>query len=508
MKKGAGDQAFRISRTVYEHLLRAYPRGHRETYGLPMAQLFRDQCRDAWKEAKSWGLFKLWLRVLPDLASTSMMERLAALKERKTMTDKLANLMAFRTTPASIFFKVFGLVFLLTFLVSVAITFILPESYASTARIRVNSVAAVAGQSAVYDPYFIQTTIQIITSPSVLNPVVGQLKLNAKWGKKYNHGQELKTPEALEILKQRLQLAPIRNTGLIAITAFSEDKNEAAQIANAVAASYANYRAQSGRELAADAMNALQDEYVSQQDQIRTAQTNLDALQKKFAIPDKVDGAGTVLADAEKTVQAKNAQLAWLNSLSGKQRREVLSSIEVDSALPDLMGKLRNAEQQYATLTNDYALDNVVVLRVTSLIGVLNGQIDDRVEGIMTGLESQSAAAKAAADEISTRLARSRPTSETQPYWDEKERLERLIESHKLLVSKLEAEELDARLPQAPLVEIVDSAAPGYAPVKPNKTLNLLAGAIGGILLGSGAGTISALLSATVGRAAGKRAGA
>ena len=188
MKTEATGIAF--SGSVYRRLLAAYPRQHRCEYGAAMAQLFRDQCRDAWNDSRHWGLCKLWLRTLPDLACTSVLERLAALRERKTMNDKLASLFSFRTTPASTFFKVFLLVFIPVLGLSVAITFILPESYASTARIKVESDApAAAGQSPAYDPYFIQTTFEIIQSELVLGPAVEKLKLNEKWGKKYFNGE-------------------------------------------------------------------------------------------------------------------------------------------------------------------------------------------------------------------------------------------------------------------------------------------------------------------------------
>ena len=55
---------FSVSQKFYGRLLLAYPRSHRAEYGAAMAQLFRDQCRDAWNESQNWGLMKLWMRVL------------------------------------------------------------------------------------------------------------------------------------------------------------------------------------------------------------------------------------------------------------------------------------------------------------------------------------------------------------------------------------------------------------------------------------------------------------
>jgi uncharacterized protein involved in exopolysaccharide biosynthesis len=60
-------------------------------------------------------------------------------------------------------------VFLITAIIATAVTFILPESYASTCRIKVeNDVADISGGGSMtaanspYDPYFIQTTFEIM----------------------------------------------------------------------------------------------------------------------------------------------------------------------------------------------------------------------------------------------------------------------------------------------------------------------------------------------------------
>lgn len=109
MSNNFNNRTLAVSQKVYGWLLRAYPPAHREKYGPAMAQLFRDQYRDAWNESQGRGLTRLWLRVLPDLVKTSMIERLAALTKRKSMTDKMTALMQ----PRTVFLKVFVVVFLL-----------------------------------------------------------------------------------------------------------------------------------------------------------------------------------------------------------------------------------------------------------------------------------------------------------------------------------------------------------------------------------------------------------
>lgn len=494
MKPESRDRDFQVSQTVYERLLLAYPQSHRAEYGSAMAQLFRDQCRDAWGESRHWGLLTLWLRTLPDLACTSILERLAALRERKTVTDKLANLFGFRATPAAAFFKVFIPVFLLVFLVSVVITFILPESYASTARLKIESEA----NGIAYDPYFLQTTFEIIQSEVVLKPVIEKLNLNVQWGKKYFNGETLKTSETTGILKPRLQMATVKNTKLIAITVFDDDKHEAAQIANAVAESYRDYRIQARSELAAKTGATMQQLYQSQELQIKQAQADLDEQQRKFGISDRVEDLKAQAAKGQMRHSEMEGELTLLRSLHKEELRAVLPRVVADATLSELLINLHEAEGKYA-LTNNGPLAGATGAPA-AVLDDLNKQIDERVAGIMAGLEARAASIKAASDALAPLAEKATPTPFERPYWDAKQNLEQLAESHKMLFAKIENQKLDAQLPKPPLVQITDTAEPGGAPVKPNKTLNIALGAFAGVFLASAAGAAFAFLSFFVGK--------
>ena len=105
-------------------------------------------------------------------------------------------------------------VFLITAIIATAVTFILPESFASTATIKVendggiiNGINSPAATAMPYDPFFIQNTFEIIQSQVVLSNVIANLDLNTVWGKKFNNGAPFKTTETMEILKGRMSLA-------------------------------------------------------------------------------------------------------------------------------------------------------------------------------------------------------------------------------------------------------------------------------------------------------------
>src|SRR5215475_10898484 len=93
-------------------------------------------------------------------------------------------------------------VFLLVVITATLVTFILPESYSSMARIKVErdqsdiSFTQDPRSGMTYDPYFIQNEFETIKSERVLTNVVSNLNLNEEWGKKYNGGPPLKTHES------------------------------------------------------------------------------------------------------------------------------------------------------------------------------------------------------------------------------------------------------------------------------------------------------------------------
>jgi hypothetical protein len=130
-------KAVLVSGGLFQRLLAVYPKEHRRAYGPAMAQLFRDQCRDAWADGRGWGLAWLWVRILPDLVKTSVLEHISTLKERKTMLERIDTLFRTRSAPVFVFIAVFAAVFLFVVATSTLITFIVPESFASTARVLV-----------------------------------------------------------------------------------------------------------------------------------------------------------------------------------------------------------------------------------------------------------------------------------------------------------------------------------------------------------------------------------
>ncbi len=404
-------------------------------------------------------------------------------------------------------------VFLITAIVATAVTFLLPESYASTARIRIepDSIADITGVGnhvtyASYDPYFIQTEFEIIQDRVVLGKVIEALNLNVEWGKKYFGGETLKTPETMEFLKKRMSLMPVRNTKLIGITVYSEDKNDAARLANAIAEAYRNYRRDLRNQLTLNGIKVLEDQFKSDQEQIQAVQTNVDNLRHELSVNDsdpnsmiptptlsqeQLRNYNAMRLEGETRYMKLEKQLTQLQALSPDKMRDVLPTLIPDVALSDLLNKLHESQQAFVTLTNDYSPADLHIARVQSMIDELNPQIDARVTGIMASLENQVQSEKAALDSLTASVETAKEKdqldfSKGQPYWEKKRELGEKIEFHKLLGVKIAQERLDLEIPKTSIVEITGPAEPGDSPVKPNKTLNIVLGVVIGLIMGVG----------------------
>jgi len=407
-------------------------------------------------------------------------------------------------------------VFLITAIIATAVTFILPESYASTARIivepDVSDISGIGGDErsvsqATYDPFFLQTTYELIQSQAVLSNVVSTLHLDTEWGKKYYNGETLKTTEAVEFLKRRMHLDTVRNTKYLTITVYSEDKNDAARLANAVAEAYQNYRLEQRASLTTKGIDVLEARFQTEEQQIQMLQTNVDYLRKTLNIgdfdPNSVSPTPTFdqellqqynnqQIEGEKLYKQLQTRLTELQAYSTDKLRDILPTVANDSTLSGLLDKLHEAEQQFVVLTNDFnPTNNLTVVRIKSEMDKLNNQIDDRVAGIMAALDSEVKAQKAALDAFTSAVEGAKAKDQAEylrglPYWEKKRELERRLDFHKALDAKIQMEKLGLEIPKTAMVQITDPAQPGDAPVKPNKTLNIALGLVFGLVMGVG----------------------
>src|SRR6185436_5021302 len=156
-------------------------------------------------------------------------------------------------------------VFILIVITATLVTFILPERFVGTSRIKVerniSDIDPIGNRQyapGTYDAYFIQTEFEVMQSEVILGRVVTNLNLNEEWGKKISD-QPLKTHQSIDILKNKISLNTIRNTMLIEINAFGDRVDETSRIANPVAEAYSEHRLEQSHELVKHGIRALEE---------------------------------------------------------------------------------------------------------------------------------------------------------------------------------------------------------------------------------------------------------
>jgi capsular polysaccharide biosynthesis protein len=120
--------------------------------------------------------------------------------------------------------SIFVSVFLIVCIISTTITFLLPEVFASTARLHVRSSWHVSPDD----------FTKVLNSDAFLASAVDHFDLKDVWGKKYD-AMPMAENDAMKLLRSRLKTSVVSESGIISVTIFGDDPHEAAQLANWIA---------------------------------------------------------------------------------------------------------------------------------------------------------------------------------------------------------------------------------------------------------------------------------
>lgn len=401
-------------------------------------------------------------------------------------------------------------VFLLVVLTTTAVTFLLPETFMSMARIEVSKEASDIGPllqlqlpQQTYDPYFIQTEFEKIRSQKILAQVIDELGLIDAWTKRFNL-EKLRPQEAYSILYKQIDLRQSRNTSLIEIRAFSDDKKEAALIANKLAEVYKNSRQKMRRSISQSGIDALQKQFDEQSKKVKDAQEALDKTRLTLNISDLGDSFFQSTTEQEKVRNLERDRdrylleytqasvlLGKLQALDKKDLRKAIPTAAADPAMDKHLAALAEAEQKFVALSADLSPEHPEVLRLAELIKKINQQIDDRIDGVMKGLDSLVAAKKATLAKVTEEVDKAKlddleKRQKYSPYFSLKRDLETQQRIRDTIYMRILQETVDASIPKTTLVEIVDDAQPSNRAVRPNIPLNITLGVIVGLIMGFG----------------------
>lgn len=402
-------------------------------------------------------------------------------------------------------------VFLLVLITVTGVTFVLPEAFSSTARIKVEKdtpdiqLLGYAGGNQTYDPYFLQTEFEVLKSRKILDKVIDSLDLNNKFSKELKLDKPLDPQQSFDRLADLIEVKQYRNTSIIEISAINSDKSLAADIANSVAKVYEDYRntTRTGRNERGLAVLKLKLEELNLQ--VKGKQTKVDELRVELKVPDQlVEGAPfqsiqteelkRLLSNKTEIITRLTINEELFKYLQRKSPEELRYSLIVNRPNPllqTLLSDLQVAEQAKTRLSPDFGAKHPEVERVTGILAKINSQIDFVVGSMMEALRTQVEADRKAIEQIEKRLEAAKldeanMTREFRPYMREKRDLETLVRLREIMMTKITQEDIDSAISKKSSVEVIDEGLPGLKPVKPRKGLNIALGAVAGLVLGVG----------------------
>lgn len=403
-------------------------------------------------------------------------------------------------------------VFMLVVLTTTLVTQFLPPTYESVARIEVEKdMPDVEGfrerpMLSSFDPYWMQTQFEIIKSSTVLDAVINKLKLSERFSERDGMQVPYRMDETRLLLRRMVDLNLYRNTTIIEIRVESQKPEEAAEIANAIADAYRDYRQRTRLTLVEKGIQTLQDELKLKEQESTLKESNVVHLRRYLEINDIDPYSGRVYGtldsetirrldavhvDAQARYVELNAQYTKLAQMSRTELKRSLLTVQPDSILMSLLEDLNKTEQQLALNAEDYGEAHPEYKRLVQLLNTQERLVDERLTGILEGIKALVDKSKAGVEELSRRLDEAKKKDreagvKLMEYYVAKEESETARTVKNALAMRIQAAILDNQKIQYSVVKMVDQAEPILRPVRPKKILNIALGVMAGLVLGVG----------------------
>lgn len=400
-------------------------------------------------------------------------------------------------------------VFLLVVLTTAFLTNSIEPTYMSTVRMEVQKdTGDIPGllqqqQQTIYDPYFVMTQFEIIQSKEVLYKVIDDLKLVPRWDQKYRLGQS--KFQAYQVLTKLIDPRNVRNTSIIEVNVYSKDKEEAAEIANKIAAVYKANRDEQRLRLVEEGIKTLQEKLAEHNAAVHLANSNANQIMKEKGIDVTFEAQGTVQALITETMRdldravleqrtqyiSKQTRYEELKNLPPDDLRNAIGVIVRDDLLDRGLERLNVARLDFISKSKDLGTNHPDYKGMQATIAESSAQVDARTKAMMVGLGADLKSVKTTLDEVVAKLEaakqKNREIAEGRRIYQlAAEELERQKRLRDTVENKIKVEELDKAIKHSTAVKVTDIAEAAIKAAYPKFTLNVALGAFVGLVLGIG----------------------
>lgn len=403
------------------------------------------------------------------------------------------------------------LAFFLVLITAAVVTYFQPRLYQSSVVVEVRSTAEnprifTSGDPniPIHDPQLAPTVFQVIQRSGILYPVIDHLKLQDKWA---TGGYRPSREQAYRMLRGKLDVNEVRNTDLLEISVFDTNPQDAADIANEIVGVYQDKRVEEEKDILNRGVSAMNEQVTKQQRKVEEAIAEVARIRDEEHIVDlNAEGiedsqapVNTVILKQESEVNEAEMKVATLSSkleqiekLKGEELMRMLATLDIqDPTIQKILPNYQDAFASEALLLNSGLGPNhpkVKAVRATQ--DVYAKQLEAQVSSIRGALEKNLKTVQATRDQLRKRLeeinAKQLATKNLSANYT---RAKNAYIKEKLILdgvrTRAATQTMELAMPRV-AVSVKQKAEPPTTPARPRVGLNLMLGALVGLVLGVG----------------------
>ncbi|MGE0884206.1 MAG: GumC family protein [Blastocatellales bacterium] len=354
--------------------------------------------------------------------------------------------------------------------------------------------------ASIYNPFFLQTQVDILHSRDLARRVIQKLGLsdNDEFKMKGVEGiaENEREVRLVNAFQRRYDVSVGRQTKVVSLTFDAYNPKLAAEVANAISEEYIDWSMENRLQGVSKAKEFLARRVQEAETNMRQAEAELQqylAVHRIISLEDK--GNITVDRTSELNrqlveVQNERRTAEALYNRSREVTADEMPQVINDATVQSLTRELSRQKQELANLSAKYQPNFPAVKQVQEQIKQLDTQLLEQKAKIVKNIETQYQVARNREEDLKNALSQSKGEAIQQ----NREAAELGLLRQKLETNRKSYEDLLGRLQQAEVesefrpsnIHIIQKAEIPIAPVKPNKMLNIGLSLFIGLALGVG----------------------
>ena len=347
------------------------------------------------------------------------------------------------------------------------------------------------------------TEEEIIRSRTVVEKVVDRLRLEKDLKPEMGESLDAIHQRAVQRLQEKLDISRLRNTNILKISLEDHDPEKAARIINTLTDEYIGQNLMLSRREASQARDFVGKQLPEIRKELEARENALEKMKSSKGIvtlDDNVKSALDRLTDVEQRRAVMKMQREGLETLLASLQQKgddiTIPPVLTDNpSIASLAGKWADLQIQMASMLKIYSDNHPLVVSLQGSITELEGRLRQEIATGLQSLKDQEAALDQIIQQYEGQM-KNLPETEKELVG-----VMRGLKASEGIYTFLLQKEQETKIAEASEVEhirVVDPALAPLKPVKPRKLLNLLLGAIIGMMGGVGLAFFREYLDNTV----------